>query len=184
MFWHALGDVQLAILAVLLLSASLAKVVRLLRGGKGVAVKADATTTGQLRFYPIASEIRGVVANLIDLVGARSFDVGRVKRAGDGSDENVSILALCAAEVKMREAEDDAVAGITKPRAAAIESFHVGTDLHEAKRDCSADERIATPVDANERIYIPRVVAGGFSRSLLCPDRLPYDRRNEQKSAE
>jgi hypothetical protein len=33
MFWHALGDVQLAILAALLLSASLAKVVRVLRGG-------------------------------------------------------------------------------------------------------------------------------------------------------
>src|SRR6202022_2070978 len=137
--------------------------VRLLRGGKGVAMKADTTAAGQLRFYLIASEIRGVVGNLIDLIGAWSLDVARVERAADRSDEDVSVLALRAAEVEMREAEDDAVAGITEPGAASIEGLHVGADLHEAVRYCSADERIATPVDANERIYIACIVPGGFS---------------------
>ena len=135
-------------------------------------MKADATAAGQLGFDLIAGEIRGVVADLIDLVGARSFDVVQVERAGDGSDEDVAIFALRAAEVEMREAEDDAVAGVAEAGAAAVEGLHVGTDLDEAEGDGGADEGIAAPVDADEGIDVARVVAGGFSRSLLCPDRL------------
>src|SRR6266481_5112224 len=130
-------------------------------------MEADATTAGQLSFDLIASQVRGIVADLIDLVGAWSLDFARVEWAGDGRDEDVAILALRAAEVKMREAEDDAVAGITKPGTTAIEGFHVGADLDEAVGNCRADEGVAAPVHADERIDVAGVVLRGFDGGLL-----------------
>ena len=97
-------------------------VMRLLRGRKGVAMEADLTTAGQLGFdLDNASGSRRPVADLIDLVGARGIDVAWVERTGGRSDEDVAVLALCTAEMKMREAPDDAVAGIAKAGTAAVE---------------------------------------------------------------
>jgi hypothetical protein len=75
--------------------------VRLLRGRKGVAVKTDATAAGQFGFHLIVTKFRSIVANLVDLVGALRLDVAWVERAGDGSDEDVAVLSLRAAEVEM-----------------------------------------------------------------------------------
>src|ERR1700758_5403341 len=97
----------------------------LLRGRKSVAVEADATAAGQLGLYLIAGEVCGVVPDLGDLVGAWSFNVLQVQGTSDGRDEDIAVLALCAAKVKMRKAKNHAVAGITKPGAAAIEGLHV-----------------------------------------------------------
>ena len=163
--------------------------VRLLRGGKGVAVEADATAAGQLGFYLIASEVRGVVADLGDLVGAWSLDVVQVEGPGDGSDEDVAVLALRAAEVEMREAKNHAVAGITKAGAAAIEGLHVGTDLDQAEGYRGADKRIASPVDADERIDVASVILAWPSRRSFAtrhsapqPAQQARERRARDKS--
>jgi len=130
-------------------------------------MKADATAAGQFGFDLIAGQLRGIVANLVDLVSAWSLDVAWVERAGDGSDEDVTVLALRAAEVEMREAEDDAVAGIAKAGAATVEGFHVGANFYEAEGDCRADEGIAAPVHADEWVDVASVILSGFDGGLL-----------------
>ena len=58
------------------------------------------------------------------------------------------------------------MAGIAKAGAASIEGFHVGADLDEAVGYRGADEGIAAPVDADERVDIAGVVWGSFEGGL------------------
>src|SRR5258705_3407764 len=81
----------------------------------------------------------------------------------------------------MREAEDDAVAGITKPGAAAIKGFHVGADFDEAVRDCGSDEGIAAPVHADERVDVAGVILSGLDGGLLRSGSLACKGQREQK---
>src|ERR1700730_8577055 len=123
---------------------------RLLRCGKGVAVKADATAAGHLCFHLITSKIRCVVADLCDLAGARSLDVVQVERTGNRSDKDVAVFPLRTAEVEMRKAENHTVTGGTESGAATVEGLHVGADLYEAEGYGRADKGIAAPVHADE----------------------------------
>src|ERR1700730_2880651 len=140
---------------------------RLLRCGKGVAVKADATAAGQLCFHLIASKIRCVVPDLGDLAGARSLDVFQIERTGNRSDKNVAIFTLRAAEVKMRKAKNHTVAGVTKSGTATIEGLHVGADLYKAEGYGRADKCITAPVHADEGIDVASVVLGACGDGLL-----------------
>ncbi len=127
-------------------------------------MEADAAAAGELGFNFVTGEVRGVVADLVDLVRARSFDVVEVEGAGDGSDEDVAVFALRAAEVEVREAEDDSVAGVAEAGAAAVEGLHVGTEFDEAVGDGGADEGVAAPVDADEGVDVVGVVVWDVAR--------------------
>src|SRR5437763_110279 len=64
--------------------------VRLLRGRKGVAMKSDSTAAGYLGFDLITAKLRSVVADLVDLIRTRRFDVAGIERTSDRSDEYVT----------------------------------------------------------------------------------------------
>ena len=111
-------------------------------------MKADATAAGQFSLHVIPREMRGVEANLGDLVGARRLDVTEIEWAGYRSDQDIAVLALGTAEVQMRESEDLTVAGVAETGRALIEGLHVRSELHHAKREGCAYECIAAPIHA------------------------------------
>src|ERR1700733_3673564 len=151
--------------------------VSFLRGREGIAVKSYSAAAGKFGFDVVAVELRGVVADMIDLVGAWGFDVAEIERAGDGGDQDVAVLALGSAEMQMREAKNDTAARIAESGAAAIEGRHVRPDLYETVRDRGADKRIAAPIDTDERIDITGQIPNRSGSRLLGLDRLPHDRQ-------
>lgn len=95
---------------------------------------------------------------MVDFILARRFDVGRIERAGYWSDEDVAVLAGGSAEMQVTEAEDAAATYVTELGCTTVEVLHIGTDLHHTEGQGCTDERIPTPVDAEEGIDIARQV--------------------------
>ena len=84
----------------------------------------------------------------------------------------------------MRETENNAVAGITKAGAVAIEGLHVGADLDHSVGDCGADKSVASPIHADERVDVAGVILGRFDGGLRRCGGLGCEGRREQESAE
>ena len=74
------------------------------------------------------------------------------ERAGDGHHEDVAVLALRAAQVRVAEAQDAAVGPVAEARCAAVERLHIRADLEHTEGERRADEGVATPVDAEKWI--------------------------------
>lgn len=58
----------------------------------------------------------------------------------------------------------------------AVEGFHVGANFYHAIGDRRADEGIATPVDADERIDGAGVILGNLADGRLGEDNLLRNR--------
>src|ERR1700722_15911028 len=144
-------------------------------------MEADSTAAGELCSDVIATESCGVVADVIDFICPRRLDVAQVERTGDRSDKNVAVLALCSAQMQMREAENHATARVTEAGAPPIEGFHVGTDFDQTIGDRGADKGVAAPVDTDEWVDVVGVVRRGLGGGSLCNNRTDEQKRTERE---
>ena len=142
---------------------------RLSGGGKCVAMEAGAARGCQFRAHVVLRQRNRVVAGMIHFIDARRLDICRVKRACDGSYQDIAVLARGAAEVKMAETKDAPAAEIAEAGRTAIEALHIRAELHHAEGHGRADKGTAAPVHAEKWINIVNIVlrrAGAGFRGL------------------